>query len=119
MGVVYHGVYLEFFETGRTDLLRSAGLPYSTIEREEGVMLPVLSASLTIRRPARYDDLLTVESTVAPIEGARLVISYRILCDERLLVEGETVHAFVAADTMRPLRPPASIVTALAAEASS
>lgn len=114
MGVVYHGVYLEFFETGRTELLRAVGLPYSTIEREEGVMLPVLEVALSIAAPARYDDLLEVVSTIEPIDGARLSISYRIEREGGVLVTGKTTHAFVAAETMRPVRPPRRFLDAVA-----
>lgn len=114
MGVVYHGVYLEFFETGRTELLRAVGLPYSTIEREEGVMLPVLDIWLSIAAPARYDDLLEVVSTIEPIEGARLSILYRIEVEGRMIVAGRTTHAFVSADTMRPVRPPRRFLDAVA-----
>ena len=113
MGVVYHGVYLEYFETGRTELLRASGLPYSSIEQQEGVMLPVLSVGITIKRPAKYDDLLTVTAQVSPIVGARLVIKYRVERKGILLVEGETTHAFVESGSMRPLRPPKRIAEAL------
>ncbi|MCE2504400.1 MAG: hypothetical protein J4G05_10135 [Chlorobi bacterium] len=45
MNVVYHGVYLEYFETGRTELLRDLGMPYSSIE-QNGLMLPVLEMAV-------------------------------------------------------------------------
>ena len=105
MGVVYHGRYLEYFETGRTEMLRDLGLPYSTLE-ETGVLLPVLEVSLAMRRPARYDELLTVVSTMAELPGARMRIAYEILREGELLATGATVHAFTTADTMRPIRPP-------------
>lgn len=105
MGVVYHGVYLEFFETGRTELLREIGMAYSSIERS-GFMLPVLEATMKLRRPARYDDLLTVISTISDPITARLKIDYEIRNGDQILITGHTVHAFTTVDGMRPVRPP-------------
>jgi acyl-CoA thioester hydrolase len=107
MGVVYHGVYLEYFETGRTELLRELGIPYSGIE-EKGLMLPVLDFALKIERPARYDDLLHVESVIDRMEGARLRIDYHLyrVGDPELLVIGHTTHAFVSVGDLSPRRPP-------------
>jgi acyl-CoA thioester hydrolase len=105
MGVVYHGVYLEFFETGRTELLREIGMAYSSIERS-GFMLPVLEATMKLHRPARYDDLLTVISTISDPITARLKIHYEIRNGDRILITGHTVHAFTTVDGMRPVRPP-------------
>jgi len=105
MGVVYHGVYLEFFETGRTELLRELGMAYSSIERT-GVMLPVLEAVLKIHRPARYDELLTVVTTLHQPPSARLRIDYEIVRDDDLLVSGYTLHVFTTVDGMKPVRPP-------------
>ena len=105
MGVVYNGVYLEFFETGRTEMLRELGMPYASIERS-GVMLPVLEASAKFLQPARYDDLLTVVTYLRHPVTARMRIEYEIYNGEQLLVTGFTLHAFTTIDTMRPVRPP-------------
>ena len=109
MQVVYHSVYLEFFETGRTEFLRAAGIPYGEIE-EKGLMLPLLSYSAKIDRPARYDDRLRIESTIHPMNGVRLRITYRIYregdADERPIVTGETMHVFACTETFAVRRPP-------------
>lgn len=112
MGVVYHGVYLEYFETGRTELLRDYGMAYSSIE-ERGLMLPVLEAALQLKRPARYDNLLTVHAVIRELPTARLRIEYELFCDDTLLVTGHTLHAFVTAQGMRPVRPPHDFVELL------
>lgn len=109
MGVVYHARYLEYFETGRTELLRDLGLPYASIEAR-GVLLPVLEAHVVMRRPARYDDLLTVVSMLRELPTARMSIDYEIMRDGELLVTGSTVHAFTTADGMRPVRPPRELM---------
>jgi acyl-CoA thioester hydrolase len=118
MGVVYHGRYLEYFETGRTELLRDFGLPYATIE-ERGILLPVLEAHLVMKRPARYDDMLTVVSMLHTLPTARMEISYEIYRDDELLVTGSTVHAFTTADGMRPVRPPREFMELMEREMSA
>ena len=64
MKVVYHGKFLEYFEVGRTALIRSLGLPYAELE-SRGILLPVIEAYAKYRKPARYDDLLSVEAVVS------------------------------------------------------
>jgi len=117
MGVVYHGVYLEFFETGRTELLRDLDMAYSSIEAS-GVMFPVLEAYVKLSRPARYDDLLTVVSHLRGPITARMKLEYEIYRDGELLVTGHTVHAFTTVDGMKPVRPPKSFLERLARESS-
>jgi acyl-CoA thioester hydrolase len=113
MGIVYHGRYLEYFETGRTEMLRDLGLAYSAIE-QRGILLPVLEAHLILRRPARYDEILTVVSIMHELPTARMQIDYEIRRDDELLVTGSTRHAFTTADGLRPVRPPKDVLEILA-----
>lgn len=96
MGVVYHANYLVFFEVGRNELMRAWGLPYAEFERR-GITVPVVSAEVHWRHPARYDDLLQIDTRVAKISPARLTFTYRILrkADGTVCCEGSTVHAFL------------------------
>jgi len=71
MGVVYHANYLNWFEIGRTELIRAVGYPYSRIE-EAGLMLPVVRAEVDFKRPARYDDVISVYTRVGDFTGVRL-----------------------------------------------
>ncbi len=114
MGVVYHGVYVEYLETGRTEMMRELGLANSALE-SSGVMLPVLDVVLSIRRPARYDEILTVHTFVRRQIGARMVLEYEIRRDDELLVTGSTSHAFTTVDTMKPVRPPREFLAMIAA----
>jgi acyl-CoA thioester hydrolase len=96
MNVVYYGNYLRFFERGRAELMRSQGRPYADLEAQ-GLHLPVVEAHVRYHRPARYDDLLVVETKVAWVKKASLQFNYRILKDngqdeEDELVTGYTVH---------------------------
>jgi acyl-CoA thioester hydrolase len=107
MGVVYYANYFIYFEMARCELLRSAGTPYSEMERQ-GVMLPVLEAHCTYAKGARFDEQITVETTCAELRGTRLRIEYRITRGADLIATGYTVHACVSPDG-RVLRPPESV----------
>lgn len=95
MGVVYHANYLVWFEVGRGDFMREVGIPYTEFERR-GIFVPVVEAHLNYKQPGRYDEVLTVETTVAELSAAKVKFGYRILRENDLLCEGFTVHAFVA-----------------------
>lgn len=114
MKMVYYGKYFEYFEQARSELLRAVGLPYADIEKS-GIYLPVIEAFAKYRRSARYDDLITVESTVDEMPVARVRISYRIFDagEEEPIVEGYTVHSFLNAQTGRPTRAPAQFLQVL------
>ena len=107
MGVVYHAHYLVWFELGRTELMRGLGATYGKLEDEQGIAFPVISAGARYRSPARYDELLTVHTTLVEVGRARVRFEYRILRDEdeKLLVEGFTEHATVGPGG-RPTRIP-------------
>jgi len=114
MKVVYHAKYLEYFEVGRSALIRSLGMPYSELE-DRGILLPVVEVYAKYRKPARYDELLLIESFVTEIPHATLKIEYRICfgSEENLLVEGYTVHSFLNSSTSKPTRAPSYFVQIL------
>ena len=114
MQIVYNGKYLEYFEVGRTELLRAFGLPYSTFE-QHGYRLPLIEAYCRFVSPARYDDLLNIESSVQDFRSPKLRIDYRIfrVTTKTLIASGHTVHAFVRIDTGKPVRPPLLFVNIL------
>lgn len=114
MKMVYYGKYFEYFEQARSELLRSIGLPYSEVEKA-GIFLPVIEAFARYRRSARYDDLITVESTVDEMPVARIRIAYRIFDGKEAepIVEGYTVHSFLNAETGKPTRAPAQFLQVL------
>ncbi len=105
MGVVYYANYLEYFERGRTEMLRFLGMPYSQLEAL-GIFLPVSEAHCRYRSSAHYDDLLTIASYVKEFRGARLVIGSKVFRDDELLVEGEVSLACINKDRKICKLPP-------------
>jgi acyl-CoA thioester hydrolase len=107
MKVVYHGKYLEYFEVGRAALIRSLGLPYSELETR-GILLPVIEAFAKYRKPACYDDLLSIKAIVSELPKATLKIDYQVFRsnEEEPLAEGYTIHSFLNVATGKPTRPP-------------
>jgi len=106
MGTFYNSRALEWFECGRTELLRKLGLPYTEIERR-GVFLPLVEAHLEFRGRARYDDLLRMKSVMSLAGRARLRVEVEIVQSESgaPVASGYTVHAFTDA-AGKPVRPP-------------
>ena len=114
MKFVYHGKYFEYFEQGRSDLMRAIGLPYAEIEKQ-GIFLPVVEAYAKFRQSARYDDLINIETMLTEMPEARVRITYNVFREgeDEVLVEGYTVHSFVNAQTGRPTRAPSTFLRAL------
>jgi acyl-CoA thioester hydrolase len=106
MGVVYHGNYAEYFEMGRVEWLRNLGLSYAFME-QNGIMLPVVSLTINYKKPARYDDLLTVRTILKKQESVRIEFDYEIYSEKgELLTTGYSMLVFVDMKTGRPVLPP-------------
>ena len=95
MGVVYYANYLRYFEAGRNEFIRARGLRYRDFEERFGLRLPVAEAQVSYRIPARYDDLLTVETSLAEVKRVSARFGYRILREGEVLATGHTQHACV------------------------
>lgn len=117
MGVAYYANYLRWFEAGRNEFLRAKGARYRDVEQELGILLPVVEAHVRYRHPARYDDLIRVETTLAELRRASLRFEYRVVRtgDEKLLVEGYTAHACIDRDLV-PRRFPSALIAMLGVE---
>lgn len=114
MKFAYYGKFFEYFEQGRSDLLRDIGLPYTRVE-EMGLLLPVIEAHASYKKAARYDDLLHVVTILRETPVARVRLDYEVTRDgeKDLLAEGYTIHSFVNAETGKPTRAPAQFVEAI------
>lgn len=104
MSVAWHGNYIEWFEVARTDWLREQGLSYRELEGR-GVLLPVLRVLCEYMSPARYDDILVIETKLQSYNGLRLAFSYtaRAPQEDLVIARGQTDHAFTNA-ALHPIR---------------
>lgn len=94
MGIVYHANYIVWFEVGRSALFRELNLPYTELEKQ-GVGLAVIEANCRYRKPAHYDDEITIMTEIIKMSARGITFSYGIFREETLLAEGKTVHVFV------------------------
>jgi acyl-CoA thioester hydrolase len=106
MAVVYHGNYAQYFEMGRVEWLRKLGVSYKWME-ENGIMLPVVSLTMNYKKPARYDDLLSVKTILKSQTGVKIEFDYEIYNEnDELLTTGNSILVFVDMKTGRPILPP-------------
>lgn len=109
MGIVYYSQYLVYFEIGRTEFLRDHGMVYRDLEAS-GLRLPVVEVHIRYRHPARYDDMLTIQTWVTQLRRTRIDFSHKILNEAgALLSEGYAVLACVN-EQGTPMRLPDEVV---------
>ena len=89
MGIVHHGNYLAYMEAGRVDWLRRRGVTYADWAAH-GRHLPVVEAEIRYRTPARFDDMLDVETRLVELRAVSLRYAYRVTRGETLIAEGST-----------------------------
>lgn len=117
MGIVYYGNYAQYLEMGRVEWLRALGISYRELEKN-GIILPVISLQLNFRKSANYDDLLTIETKLKKVPSVKIEFDYKIYNESReLLVEANTVLAFIDKEQKKPIKCPDYILEKL--EASS
>lgn len=97
MGFLHHSHYVNYFEVGRTELFRAQGGNYRLME-DRGLYFVVAEFRCRYHAPARYDDLVTVRTTVADVGAAKLRHDYELFCNGRLLATGHSVLACVDRD---------------------
>lgn len=106
MGVVYHGNYAQYFEMGRVEWLRNLGVSYKGME-EMGIMLPVVTLNMNYKKPALYDDLLTIRTIFKSQTSVRIEFDYEIYNEKKeLLTTGYSMLVFVDMKSGRPTLPP-------------
>ena len=106
MGVVHHGNYALYLEMGRTEWLREFGISYNEMEKM-GIMLPVISMALNFKKSAVYDDLIKVKTKLKKTPSVKIEFEYEISNEsDEILVEANTVLAFINRNTKRPMPCP-------------
>lgn len=107
MGVVYHANYLVWMEMGRVEYCRAKGIRYRDMEERDGILLAVVEANCRYIAPARYDDEVTVRTSIEKAHQRLVRFHYDILNSEDvLLAKGTTAHVFLDRQ-MKPARLPA------------
>jgi len=110
MGYVYYGNYAQFFEVGRVEWLRTLGVTYKSLE-ESGIMLPVLNLNVNFTKPAKYDDLLTIITTLRSKPSVKIEFDFEIFNEaQELLTTGYTSLVFIDMKRNRPTRAPQSLL---------
>ena len=94
MGLLHHATYPVYFEQARTEMLRSRGVSYREVE-DSGHFLVIIDIGCKFKKPAYYDDLLTIRTTVARVTHVKIVHEYHVLRDGILLAEGHSTLACV------------------------
>lgn len=113
MGVVHHGNYAQYLEIARCEWLEQFGTSYKSME-ESGVMLPVYEMNFKFRRPAKFDDILRVETTLISMPNVKIEFNYKIYNQEgELLTTAYTVLVFVDINSRKPIKCPDYILEKL------
>ncbi len=113
MGVVYYGNYGRLFEMGRTEMIREMGMPYLELEKQ-GIVMPVFSVESKYRNVLRYDELVTIETTLKKLPAVRMEFFHRILNESGSVAhEAKVVLVFLDMKTNRPVRAPETLVKLL------
>ncbi len=110
MGYVYYGNYTTYYEVGRVEALRQLGTTYKEME-ESGIILPVYSCNLRYLKPAIYDDLLIVKTTIKALPTVRITFDYEIYNQKNeLLNVGDTTLVFINISNNKVCSAPDSFI---------
>ena len=106
MGYVYYGNYAMYFEVARVESLRAAGFSYKQME-DDGVIMPVLELHTQFVKPGKYDELLTIRTTIPEMPGIRIKFEYEVVNETgETITKGWTSLTFLKKDSHKPCRPP-------------
>ncbi len=107
MKFVYNPKYYEYFEIGRTEMLRDIGLSYKSIE-DQGYHLPVIESKAKYLSPAFYDEIIIIESMMEELPAIKIHIDYNVIrkSDHKLLAQGYTEHVFMKDSSGKAVRCP-------------
>ncbi len=107
MGYLYYGRYADYYEIGRVEMLRSIGMTYVEMEDEHGIMLPVASLQMRFVRPARYDELVTIKTTLRKMPDKFMTFHVEIFNEQNKLLNGGEVRlVFVDMKTGKTVNAP-------------
>ena len=107
MGYLYYGNYALYYEVGRAEMIRSLGLSYQKMEKTLGVMMPVMSLQMRFVRPALYDELVTIRTTLRELPSSTITFHHELFNEKKKLLNGGSVKlCFVEMATNKTVGPP-------------
>ncbi len=107
MGYLYYGHYANYYEIGRVEMLRALGLTYKSLEEDYRIMMPVVSMQVRYLRPARYDDLITIRTTLRKLPADYITFHVELFHESGQLLNSATVRlCFVDMNTGKRVPPP-------------
>lgn len=114
MGYLYYGNYAQYYEIGRAEMIRSIGLSYRAMEEDYGVLMPVMSMQCRYVRPALYDELITIRSTLRQLPQKTITFHMELFNEKGKLVNGGSVKlCFLDATTNKTISVPSYLLEKL------
>lgn len=98
MAVVYYANYIVWMEVGRVELCRACGFNYHDMEKEDGILLAVAETNCRYHSPARYDDVVTIQTTIERADRRMVTFAYEMRVEDRVVATGFTKHIFLGRD---------------------
>ena len=115
MGYMYYGNYAAFYEVARTEMLRSLGMTYSSMEKD-GIMLPVAELKTKYLKPALYDENIRIKVSIHQKPSVRIIFYYELFNENNELINtGETTLVFFDMKKNKPCLPPKVFLTEMGA----
>lgn len=110
MSVVYHGNYVQYFEVGRVEAIRTLGISYKDME-EQGIIMPVIDWQARFLRPAKYDDLITIKTILKELPVDHRITFHQEVYNEegKLLTSGKVLLYFMTSGDMQRASMPADL----------
>ena len=99
MGIVHHSNYYPWFEIGRGEFIKETDISYKDME-EQGILMPLAESYCKYIVPAKYEDLVTIETWIETLSPVKVIFNYKVIREEDgvILAKGSTTHAFVNGD---------------------
>ncbi|WP_020535762.1 acyl-CoA thioesterase [Lewinella cohaerens] len=114
MGYLYYGNYAQYYEIGRAEMIRSLGLSYRAMEEEHNVLMPVMTLQCRYVRPALYDELITIRSTLRHLPQKTITFYMELFNEKGKLVNGGSVKlCFIDAKTNKSIETPSYLLEKL------
>ena len=111
MGYLYYGHYPAYYEVARAEMIRSMGFTYKALEEELNIMMPVMSLNMRYVRPAKYDELLTIKTTIKKIPDEFMTFHHEVFNEKGKLLNGGSVKlGFIFADSRKRCLAPSVLV---------